>query len=171
MIMNDPQINNNINIACPIGSRIHTISDFGFVVLDIDWTFKRDSGLYTCRATNRYGTAETTANLVCSSKKDINLDSQLPQGMSLDKLKDLEKGKAELRGIDDDAPITAPKFVTQIQSRAVGEGEPVHFNCRVEPKHDPKLNITWYHNGKELPSGSRFRYIICIANQLQGILV
>ena len=159
MIMNDPQRNNNINIACPIGSRIHTISDFGFVVLDIDWTFKRDSGLYTCRATNRYGTAETTANLVCSSKKDINLDSQLPQGMSLDKLKDLEKGKAELRGIDDDAPITAPKFVTQIQSRAVGEGEPVHFNCRVEPKHDPKLNITWYHNGKELPSGSRFRYI------------
>merc|ERR1711981_1027509 len=140
-----------------IGSRIHTITDFGFVVLDIDWTFKRDSGVYTCRATNRYGTAETTANLVCLSKKDINLDSQLPQGMSLDKLKDLEKGKTELRGIEDEAEITAPKFITQIQSRAVGEGEPVHFNCRVEPKHDPKLNITWYHNGKELPSGSRFR--------------
>ena len=74
-----------------IGSRIHTISDFGFVVVDIDWTFKRDSGVYTCRATNRFGTAESTANLVVSSKKDINLDSQLPQGMSLDKLKDLEK--------------------------------------------------------------------------------
>ena len=59
--------------------------------MDIDWTFKRDSGVYTCRATNRFGTAESTANLVVSSKKDINLDSQLPQGMSLDKLKDLEK--------------------------------------------------------------------------------
>lgn len=140
-----------------IGSRIHTISDFGFVVLDIDWTFKRDSGVYTCQATNRYGTTEITANLVCSSKKDINLDSQLPQGMSLDKLKDLEKGKTELRGIEDEAEITAPKFITKLQSRAVAEGEPVHFSCRVEPKHDPKLNITWYHNDKELPSGSRFR--------------
>ena len=140
-----------------IGSRIHTISDFGFVVLDIDWTFKRDSGTYTCQAINRYGTTETTAHLVCSSKKGVNLDSQLPQGMSLDKLKDLEKGKTELRGIEDEAEITAPKFITQIQSRAVGEGEPVHFSCRVEPKHDPKLVTSWYHNEKELPSGSRFR--------------
>jgi titin len=64
-----------------IGSRIHTISDFGFVVLDIDWTFKRDTGTYTCRATNKYGTSESTAHLTCSSKKDINIDSQLPQGM------------------------------------------------------------------------------------------
>ena len=74
-----------------IGSRLHTISDFGFVVLDIDWTFKRDAGVYTCRATNKYGSAESRATLACSTKKDINLDSQLPQGMSLDKLKDLEK--------------------------------------------------------------------------------
>ena len=140
-----------------IGSRIHTISDFGFVVLDIDWTFKRDSGTYTCRATNRYGTTECTANLNCSIKKDINLDSQLPQGMSLDKLKDLEKGKTELRGFEDEAEITAPKFITKIQSRAVAEGEPVHFSCRVEPKHDPKLTINWYHNDKELAFGSRFR--------------
>jgi len=140
-----------------IGSRIHTISDFGFVVLDIDWTFKRDAGVYTCRATNRYGTAESSATLGCTSKQSINLDSQLPQGMSLDKLKDLEKGKADLRGHEDEAEITAPKFITKIQSRAVAEGEPVHFSCRVEPKHDPKLNITWYKNEKELAAGSRFR--------------
>ena len=140
-----------------IGSRIHTISDFGFVVLDIDWTFKRDSGRYTCRAINRYGTAETTATLNCSSKQDINLDSQLPSGMSLSKLKDLEKGKTELRGVEDEAEITAPKFITQLQSRAVAEGEPVHFSCRVEPKHDPKLQVSWFHKEKELQFGSRFR--------------
>ena len=140
-----------------IGSRIHTISDFGFVVLDVDWTFKRDSGRYTCRASNRYGTAETTATLTCSSKQDINLDSQLPSGMSLSKLKDLEKGKTELRGVEDEAEITAPKFITQLQSRAVAEGEPVHFSCRVEPKHDSKLQVKFYHNDKELQFGSRFR--------------
>merc|ERR1712038_232524 len=139
-----------------IGSRIHTISDFGFVVLDIDWTFKRDSGKYTCRAVNKNGTAETTATLTCKSRKDVNVDSQLPQGMSLEKLKELEN-RQQGSNLEDEAEITAPKFITQIESRAVGEGEPVHFNCRVEPKHDPKLQIKWYHNEKELASGHRFR--------------
>merc|ERR1712241_682734 len=139
-----------------IGSRIHTLSDFGFVVLDIDWTFKRDSGTYTCKAVNKNGSAEVCATLTCKSRKDVNIDSQLPQGMSLEKLKALENKRAG-SAIEDEAEITAPKFITQIESRAVGEGEPVHFNCRVEPKHDPKLQIKWYHNQKELPSGSRFR--------------
>jgi titin len=139
------------------GSRLHTISDFGFVVLDIDWTFKRDSGTYLCRATNKYGVAETKATLSCKSHKGINSDSQLPQGMSLDRLKELETGKIELRQEDESAEITTPKFITQITSRAVGEGEPAHFNCRVEPKHDPKLQVKWFHDGKELASGHRFR--------------
>merc|ERR1712200_297842 len=73
-----------------IGSRIHTINDFGFVVLDIDWTFKRDSGTYKCVATNKCGSAEVTVNLQCRSKKDIIIDSQLPNGMSMDRLKELE---------------------------------------------------------------------------------
>ena len=76
--------------------------------------------------------------------------------MSLEKLKELEKGRGGLN-VEEEAEITAPKFITQIESRAVGEGEPVHFNCRVEPKHDPKLQIKWYHNEKELASGHRFR--------------
>jgi hypothetical protein len=139
-----------------IGSRLHTISDFGFVVLDIDWTFKRDAGIYTCRATNKYGSAESTATLTCKSRKDVNLDSQLPQGMSLEKLKELERGRGG-SNVEEEAEITAPKFITQNESRAVGEGEPVHFNCRVEPKQDPKLQIKWYHNEKELASGHRFR--------------
>ena len=140
-----------------LGSRIHTISDFGFVVLDIDWTFKRDAGTYTCRATNKYGSTETKASLSCKGQKSINLDSQLPQGMSLEKLKELEKGRADTSAEIESAEVTAPKFITQIQSRAVGEGEPAHFSCRVEPKHDPKLEIKWFHNGKELDSGHRFR--------------
>merc|ERR1711936_637641 len=139
-----------------IGSRIHTINDFGFIVLDIDWTFKRDTGVYKCVASNRCGSAEVTVNLNCRSKKDIILDSQLPQGMSMDRLKEIEARKAEVTA-DEDAAITVPKFLTQIKSRAVGEGEPAHFECRVEPKNDPKLQVKWYHNGKEVDFGHRFR--------------
>jgi len=139
-----------------IGSRIHTINDFGFIVLDIDWTFKRDTGVYRCVATNRCGSAEVRVNLNCRSKKDIIVDSQLPQGMSMDRLKEIEARKAEVSR-DEETEITVPKFLTQIKSRQVGEGEPAHFECRVEPKNDPKLQIKWYHNGKEVDFGHRFR--------------
>ncbi len=50
------------------GSRIRMIDDFGFVVLDIDWTFPRDAGEYVCRATNRWGNAITRAKLVTKCK-------------------------------------------------------------------------------------------------------
>merc|ERR1739844_480199 len=73
-----------------------------------------------------------------------------------DRLKEIEARKAEVAG-DEESEITMPKFITQIQSRAVAEGEPAHFECRVEPKNDPKLQIKWYHNGKEVDFGHRFR--------------
>ena len=44
---------------------MHFMDDFGFIVLDIDWTFPRDSGEYVCRATNKWGTASTKATLIC----------------------------------------------------------------------------------------------------------
>ena len=46
------------------------------------------------------------------------MDSQLPQGMSMDRLKEIEARKAEVSA-DADEAITAPKFITQIKSRAV----------------------------------------------------
>ena len=36
------------------------------------------------------------------------------------------------------------------------EGQTAHFEAQVEPLHDPNLRIEFYHNGKPLPSASRF---------------
>lgn len=41
------------------------INDFGYIVLDMDYIYARDSGEYLCRATNRWGTATTRAELIC----------------------------------------------------------------------------------------------------------
>ncbi|GLH07319.1 LOW QUALITY PROTEIN: Titin [Gryllus bimaculatus] len=138
------------------GSRVHMLNDFGFIVLDMDYTYARDSGEYVCRATNKWGSATTKATLTCKAKHDVVLESQLPQGMSGAKLKELERGPVT-KAFPEDAPLSPPKFITQITSVGIGEGEPVHFECRVEPKTDPKLRIEWYRNGKLLPSGHRFR--------------
>ena len=50
-------------------------------------------------------------------------------------------------------------FSNQIESKVVEERESVHFECRVEPKTDPRLRIEWYRNGKLLPTGHRYRTV------------
>lgn len=140
------------------GSRVHMLNDFGFIALDIDYAYARDSGEYVCRATNKWGTATTTARVICKSKKDIIFESQLPDGMTAERLKELERGPISIAPAED-SPMSPPKFITHIQSVTVDEAESLRFECRVEPKEDPKLRIEWFRNGKPLPSGHRFRTI------------
>lgn len=140
------------------GSRVHQINDFGFISLDIDYSYTRDAGEYICRATNKWGSATTKAIVTCQAKRSIDTDSQLPAGMSAEKLKELEKGPVSVAP-KEDKPMGPPKFITQIESATVDEGESVRFECRVEPKEDPKLRIEWYRNGKLLPAGHRYRTV------------
>lgn len=86
------------------------------------------------------------------------MESQLPQGMTGEKLRDLERGPV-IERFQEDAPVQAPKFTEQVKEVAVEEGETAHFECRVEPKNDPNLRVEWFHNGKPLPNGHRFRTI------------
>jgi Immunoglobulin I-set domain. len=50
------------------GSRVKTVYDFGFISLDMDYVYARDSGEYICRATNKWGTAMTKAKVICKGE-------------------------------------------------------------------------------------------------------
>uniref|UniRef100_A0A1I8N5F2 Ig-like domain-containing protein n=2 Tax=Musca domestica TaxID=7370 RepID=A0A1I8N5F2_MUSDO len=141
------------------GSRVHQLNDFGFIALDIDYIYARDSGEYTCRATNKWGTATTTAKVTCKGKSNIVYDTQLPDGMTAQKLKELEQGRIPDVPKEEEVDFGPPIFVTEIASTTVEEAEAVRFECQVEPKNDPNLRIEWYRNGKLLPSGHRYRNI------------
>lgn len=140
------------------GSRVHQLNDFGFIAMDIDYSYTRDAGEYICRATNKWGSATTKAKVTTTSKRNIDFESQLPSGMSAEKLKELERGPVS-EAPKEEAPMAPPKFITQIESATIDEGESVRFECRVEPKEDPNLRIEWYRNGKPLPSGHRYRTV------------
>ncbi|KAJ8687530.1 hypothetical protein QAD02_023324, partial [Eretmocerus hayati] len=140
------------------GSRVHQINDFGFISLDMSYTYARDSGEYVCRATNKWGTASTKAIITCKSKKSIDFESQLPSGMSGEKLKELERGPVSVAP-PPEAPRQPPRFITQIKSVTVEENETVRFECQVEPKDDSNLRIEWYRNGKLIPAGHRYRTV------------
>lgn len=38
----------------------------------------------------------------------------------------------------------------------IPENTRAHFECRVEPSRDPKMQISWWKDGKQLPFANRF---------------
>ncbi|VDK66159.1 unnamed protein product, partial [Onchocerca ochengi] len=143
------------------GSRVKTINDFGFVVLEISPSYPEDSGEYTCRAINKVGEAVTSTQLKCNPKQKIITKSQLPDSMS----------GAYKRIIDIEAPklpapeksefdYEAPRFLTQLQSLTnLSEGQLAHLEARVEPVGDPNLSIEWFHNGQPVGHTARMKTI------------
>lgn len=78
--------------------------------------------------------------------------------MTAERLKDLERGPISVAP-KEEQQMGPPRFLSQIESATVEEAESVRFECRVEPKDDPRLRIEWYRNGKLLPSGHRYRNV------------
>lgn len=50
------------------GSRVKTISDFGFVILEVAGVYPRDNGVYSCKATNKNGEATVSTRLTVKGK-------------------------------------------------------------------------------------------------------
>ena len=65
--------------ALSAGSRIKTINDFGFVILEVANVMTRDSGSYTCKAVNRHGESSVSCNIQVKSRQNIVTDPQLPK--------------------------------------------------------------------------------------------
>lgn len=47
------------------GHRFKPMYDFGYVSLDMLYTYPEDSGVYMCKATNDVGEATTSAEIKC----------------------------------------------------------------------------------------------------------
>lgn len=141
--------------AIRAGHRFRTTHDFGYVALDVLYVYGEDSGTYMCKATNLLGEAMNTCNVRILNRRSIILDSQHPDG--LEKIQKLESRVAPSRPDHEDQPLSPPRFVTELRGTTeMYEGQTAHFEAQVEPIHDPNLRIEFYHNGKPLPSASRF---------------
>lgn len=138
------------------GSRFIEICDFGYVCLDILYVYPEDSGVYTVKATNKFGEASTTCNLHCIPT--ANLDTRTLNEISFENIRKLESRK-EVRH-EKEMPIQdAPKFLQPIQSANRIENERVTFETRLIPVGDENLTVEWYLNGRPLKSSSRISFI------------
>lgn len=138
------------------GSRVRTTYDFGYISLDIDSVYPRDTGEYLCRATSKWGTAMTQARVVCYANQNIVTATQLPDLMAAEKIRQLDVKRPKKETQEEEIPKEPPRFVGDIVSAVVDEGESVRFETGVEPRGDPRLKVEWYRNGQPLPTGSRY---------------
>jgi hypothetical protein len=146
------------------GSRIKTINDFGFVILEVANIMTRDSGNYTCKAVNKHGETSVSCNVQVKGRQNIITDPQLPRSFKTgtDSILRLEENRIRRGDYDmagDEVDARPPVFISKIKDIQVIEGQPAHFDCRVEPIGDGSMQINWFHNEQPIQIGSRIHTI------------
>ena len=66
----------------PNSSRIKSVADFGYVMLDISGVDSRDTGKYTCRAWNKYGEDSVSCQLECKGQSGVQSKSLHPDSLA-----------------------------------------------------------------------------------------
>ncbi len=134
------------------GSRFKTFHDFGFVVLEISALQESDMGVYECRATNEYGEAVCTAELAITGGRQERFNQA-----ALSKIADLEN--LPQRPIPEQVGKSgASPVLTQINEVSAQEGGTARFEARLS-NYDENTVVTWFHDGVEIKTGSRFKTI------------
>ena len=71
------------------------------------------------------------------------LSSSAQNPAALESIQNLEASKLLQMKEDDDQPMfAAPIFVEHMNNVSCNGGETAHFQCKVEPKNDPSLDIS-----------------------------
>ncbi|OCT61204.1 hypothetical protein XELAEV_18047227mg [Xenopus laevis] len=140
-------------------NRLRMVNEFGYCSLDYEIAYPRDSGVISCRATNKYGTDHTSATLIVKDEKSLVEETQLPEGRrGMQRIEEMERLAHEgaLVGVTEDIKEKLkPEIVLFPEPARAFEGEIARFRCRVTGYPQPKVN--WYLNGQLIRKSKRFR--------------
>uniref|UniRef100_A0A8C5DTY0 Ig-like domain-containing protein n=1 Tax=Gouania willdenowi TaxID=441366 RepID=A0A8C5DTY0_GOUWI len=134
------------------------INEFGYCSLDYEVAYARDSGVITCRATNKFGVDQTSATLIVKDEKGLVEETQLPEGR-VHRIDELERMAHEggPYGVtaEEETEKQKPLIVLLPEPTRVLEGDIARFRCRVTGYPAPKVN--WYLNGQLIRKSKRYR--------------
>ncbi|MEQ2170436.1 hypothetical protein GOODEAATRI_000276 [Goodea atripinnis] len=141
-------------------NRLRMVNEFGYCSLDYEVAYARDSGVITCRATNKFGVDQTSATLIVKDEKGLVEESQLPEGRKgayrMDEIERIaHEGGPTGVSLDEESEKTKPVIVLLPEPARVLEGDIARFRCRVTGYPAPKVN--WYLNGQLIRKSKRYR--------------
>uniref|UniRef100_A0A3B3IIV7 Ig-like domain-containing protein n=1 Tax=Oryzias latipes TaxID=8090 RepID=A0A3B3IIV7_ORYLA len=132
-------------------NRLRMVNEFGYCSLDYEVAYARDSGVITCRATNKFGVDQTSATLIVKDEKGLVVETQLPEGRKgahrIDEMERLaHEGGPYGVTAEEQTEKLKPEIVLLPEPVRVVEGDTARFRCRVTGYPAPKVN--WYLNGQ-----------------------
>uniref|UniRef100_A0A3Q3GMU6 Ig-like domain-containing protein n=1 Tax=Kryptolebias marmoratus TaxID=37003 RepID=A0A3Q3GMU6_KRYMA len=141
-------------------NRLRMVNEFGYCSLDYEVAYARDSGVITCRATNKFGVDQTSATLVVKDEKGLVEESQLPEGRKgAHRIDEIERMAHEggPYGVtaEEETEKMKPEIVLLPEPVSIMEGDTARFRCRVTGYPAPKVN--WYLNGQLIRKSKRYR--------------
>uniref|UniRef100_A0A673JKZ9 Ig-like domain-containing protein n=1 Tax=Sinocyclocheilus rhinocerous TaxID=307959 RepID=A0A673JKZ9_9TELE len=142
-------------------NRLRMVSEFGYCSLDYEAAYSRDSGIITCRATNKFGVDQTSATLIVKDEKSLVEETQLPEGRRGQRIEEIERiahegGPSGVTG-DDNFEKTKPEIVLLPDDVIVSLGDVAQFNCSFSGQ--PFTEIIWDHNGRTITNTERVQYV------------
>lgn len=138
-------VNNRVLTA---SSRITTISNFGYLSLNIMHLRAEDAGMYTVKVWNRSGEAVSTAQLVVEASQQKTLEESSAYMQSIEQL-EAYKQMTNLKQEIVQEIYGAPEFKPGLQDQTgVREGGFAHFEARLEPVGDPNMRVEWFKDGR-----------------------
>ncbi|VDL71694.1 unnamed protein product [Nippostrongylus brasiliensis] len=132
-----------------LDDRCRQTLNHGFATLDIVGSTKDDSGVFSCRAINNLGQAESQATVIVHPRVDL-LKYEQNQNLDVDDIREIQFKHAK--------QDMAPKFLSQIQpfhcDQELGRS---YFEARITPVNDPSLRVSWLKDGHALPNANRIQ--------------
>uniref|UniRef100_A0A8C2EW47 Ig-like domain-containing protein n=1 Tax=Cyprinus carpio TaxID=7962 RepID=A0A8C2EW47_CYPCA len=139
-------------------NRLRMINEFGYCSLDYEAAYSRDSGVITCRATNKFGVDQTSSTLIVKDEKSLVEETQLPEGRRGQRIDEIERivQVSQLSAAEKwveqmfKLPGQPPCFTTQIQPVRCAEGSEVKFQYRVTGTPFP--DVQWFKSKSQIKS-------------------
>lgn len=128
-------------------SRISTLTEFGYTVLEINPVTVFDHGEYTVVAVNQLGEARQSAIVEVVGHRSDSVNAYLQRTQ--------RETSVPVPAAPQKPIVDRPNFHQEIRSQELFEGQPIYLETKLTPLNDGSMKVTFLLNGSPIKGGDR----------------